>query len=117
MGGTVEESIGVNREAIKIIIKVLPRCKYCIGTNNSVSKESYGVRNELLGGIGQGNGVSGNVYRDISCFTFKEIEKKILGVMLTSKYNNAVVQINIIAFVYDSGFCSSGVEYERKCMK
>jgi hypothetical protein len=45
---------------------------------------------------------------------FKEIEKKRLGIMLTSKYNDVEVQRNVIAFVDDSDFCSSGVECERK---
>ena len=114
IGGIVEESIGVNREAIKLITKVLPRCKHFIGTTYGVGKESYGEMNELLGGTGQGNVFSGNVCKDVSCFIFKEIEKKRLGIMLTSKYNDTEVQRNVIAFVDDSDFCSSGVECERK---
>ena len=57
---------------------------------------------------------SGNVCGDVSCFMFKEIEKKRLGIMLTSKCSNIEVQRNAIAFVDDSDFCSSGVECERK---
>jgi hypothetical protein len=52
--GIVEESIGVNRDAIKLITKALPRCKHFIGTTHGSSKESYGRMNVLLGGTGQG---------------------------------------------------------------
>ena len=55
-----------------------------------------------------------NEHRDVSCFTFKEIEKKRLRTMLTSKCNNSEVQRNAIAFVDDSVFCSNGVECKRK---
>ena len=49
----VGEYIGVNREAIKLISKVLPRFKYFIGTIHGVSKESYVGMNDLLGVTGQ----------------------------------------------------------------
>ena len=55
IGGVVEESVGANREAIKLITKVLPRCNYFIGTTYGVSKDSYGGMNASLGGTGQGN--------------------------------------------------------------
>ena len=45
--------IGVNREDIKPITKVLPRCKHFIGITHGVSKYIYGGMNELLGGTGQ----------------------------------------------------------------
>ena len=93
------------------------KCKHFIGTTNGISKDSYGGMNELLGETGQGNVFSGNVCRDVSCFIFKEIEKKRLGMMLTSKHDDVEVQINVIAFVNDSDFCSNGVEYELKMQK
>ena len=114
VGGIVEESIGVNREAIKLITKALPRCKQFIRMTCGVSKDIYGGMNWLLGGTGQGNIFSGNVCRDVSCFIFKEIENKRLGIILTSKCNNVEVQRNAISFVGDSDFFSSGAECERK---
>ena len=48
---------------------------------------------------------------------FKEIEKKSLGISLTSKHNKIEVQRNMIAFVDDSDFCSNGVECELKMQK
>ena len=65
IGGIVEESIGVNREAIKLITKVLPRWKNFIASTHGVSKESYDGGNESLGGTKKGNVFSGSVYRDI----------------------------------------------------
>ena len=50
IGGIVEESVGVNKEAIKLMTKVLPLCKHFFRTVHEVSEESYGGMNELLGG-------------------------------------------------------------------
>ena len=36
----VEEHIGVNRKAMKLVTKVLPRCKHFIGDAHSISKDS-----------------------------------------------------------------------------
>ena len=68
----------------------------------------------LLGGTGQGNVFSACVCREVSCFMFKEIEKKRLGMLLTSKYNDVEVQRNVIAFVDDNVFFSNGEECEIK---
>ena len=75
--GIVDESIGVNRDSIKLITKVLPCWKNIIGTTHGVSKESYCREKKLLGVTGQGNEFSGSVCRDISYFILKELEKKI----------------------------------------
>ena len=57
---------------------------------------------------------SGSAFRDVSCFTFKELEEKRLGIILKWKDNNIEVQSNAIAFVNDSDFCAGGVECEIK---
>ena len=49
-----EESIGVNKEAIKLVTKIIPKCKYCIGTMHGASAD-YGGPAENLGGIGKWN--------------------------------------------------------------
>ena len=54
------------------------------------------------------------MHRDVSFFIFKEMEKKRLGIMFTSKHNNEEVQIIFIAFFDDSDFFTSKVESERK---
>ena len=51
----VEQTIGVNRSAIKLITNVLPRLENCAGTVNGVSKEKHRGRNNVLGGTGKGN--------------------------------------------------------------
>ena len=53
--GVVEESVGSNREAIKLITKVLPSYKHYVGTTYGISEDSYGGINSLLGGTGKGN--------------------------------------------------------------
>ena len=73
IGGIVEEWVGANREAMKLIMKALPKCKHCVGTTQRISKDSHRGMNSLFGGTGQGNVFSGNVCRDVSRFVFKEI--------------------------------------------
>ena len=92
IGCIVEESIGLKRDAMELVTKVLPRCKHFRGTAHGVSKYCYGVINELLWSTGQGNVFSGSAWRDLSCFIFKEMEKKILGIMIASKNNNKEAQ-------------------------
>ena len=72
VGGIVEESVEANREAIKLITKVLPRCKYFVGTNCGISEDSHGGMNTLLGGIGQRNVFSDNVCRDFYVLCLKK---------------------------------------------
>ena len=51
----VEESVGANREVIKLITKALLWCKHFVGTTYGIRKDSYGGMNALLEGTGQGN--------------------------------------------------------------
>ena len=85
----VEESTGANREEIKLVPKALPCCKIFLETSHGVRKDCYGGINELLGGTGQDNVFLGSLCRDVSCFTFKETEKKRIGIIIiTSKSDN-----------------------------
>ena len=59
-----------------------------LGTAHGASEEHYGGTHELLGGTSQGNVFSGRAFRDVSCFTFKEIENKRLGTIIKSWRNN-----------------------------
>ena len=59
IGGTLEESIGANRQSIKLVTKVLPRHKNCNGTAHGKSVDFHGGPSEVLGGTGQGNIFSG----------------------------------------------------------
>ena len=51
----VEESIGSNLKVIKLLKKMLPRFEHHLGTANGVNTDKHRGKNELLGGIGQGN--------------------------------------------------------------
>ena len=70
IGRIVEESIGVNKERLKLVT-----CENFIGNTYSISKHSYGGMNEVLGGIGQ-DFFPGSTCRDVLCFVFKETKKK-----------------------------------------
>ena len=59
IGGIVEESIGTKREAIKLVSKVLPKFKHCIGTTHDENSDCYEGPTEDLGGTGQENVLSG----------------------------------------------------------
>ena len=52
------------------------------GKAHGVNREIYVRENELLGEIGQRNTFSGSFGMDVSCFIFKEFEKKRLGITL-----------------------------------
>ena len=71
IGGVVEESVGVNRKAIKLVKKGLHRSKHYVGTSYGISEQSYAGDDTFLGGTGQGNALSGCVCRDVSCLIFK----------------------------------------------
>ena len=77
IGSIVEESLGVNREATKLIKKALSRYKHFIGLTYGIGNDSCGGMNALLGVTGQGNVFSGNVCRDVSCFMFREIKRSV----------------------------------------
>ena len=66
----MEDLVGVNRESIKLVTKGLHGSKHYIGTSHGISEHSYGGDDVVLGGIGQGNILSGCVCRDVSCFIF-----------------------------------------------
>ena len=72
----VEEAVGIERIAIKLFIKVIPWFEHCTHTHFGISEESYGDRNDPLGGLGQGMALSGSANRDMSCFMFKALEEK-----------------------------------------
>ena len=74
--GVAEEVIGVDRTAITLFKKAIPRFENCKCTNFGISEESYGGRNDPLGGLGQGMVLSGSIKRDMSCFMFKSLEEK-----------------------------------------
>ena len=63
--------------------------KHYIATDYGISIESYGSRENTMDGTGQGNSVSGAIYRDISCIIFSHLERKNLGAMI-----NLRVKIN-----------------------
>ena len=48
MCGVAQELVGVDRMAIKLFAKVIPRFEHCTLTNFVISKETHGGRNDPL---------------------------------------------------------------------
>jgi len=55
IGGIVEESVGRDRQAIKLITKVIPNWEHHLSTAFGISKKYYGGEQRHLAGTGQGN--------------------------------------------------------------
>ena len=60
--GLIQESVRVNRKAIKVILNIIPRFKHFIYTHFRIYKEKYGGDNEQLVGNSQGN-----IFIGVSC--------------------------------------------------
>ena len=71
IGGVVEGSVGVNREAIQLFSKSLHRSKYCARTSHEISEHMCRGDSFVLGRKGQGNELSGYVRRDFLFLMFK----------------------------------------------
>ena len=99
IGGVVEESVGVNREAIKLVTKGLHRSKHYIDASHGISENSHRVDLVVLGGTGQGSMFSDCMCRDVSYLMFKELENKRLGTEMNFKHNKKEVQRVEIVFV------------------
>lgn len=79
----IEESVGIDRNMIKLIMKVILIIEHYVCTGYRMSKEKYGGIDDPIIGIGQGNITSGNTCRDKSCYIIKYIEKKKIGAIIT----------------------------------
>ena len=82
IGGLIEESIGRDRDVMKMLTKLMPRWKHYVSTAHGVSKECYGGNENELAGTGQRNKFSGDVCRDTSCMIIKVLEKGYLIIRL-----------------------------------
>ena len=69
---------------MKLIAKLLPIIEYHICTSFEASKAYYRGLFNLKGGTGQGIKLSGNMYRDKSCFIIKPLENKELDCIVTA---------------------------------
>ena len=68
--GIVEESLGVNKQAINIITRTIETFKYRVCTGFGVSSIIFREIHERPVGTGQVNMVSGSICRDQSCLAF-----------------------------------------------
>ena len=114
IGSIIEESIGVNRNGMQLFSKIIPRWKHYIYTSFGISNMYYGGDDREMAGTGQGNKLSGDICRDTSCLIIKQLEKRNLGVEMTSKVTNHNELISAIAFVDDTDLVVEGENVEEK---
>ena len=113
IGCMVQEAVGVNRHAAKLIQNILPIMQHHVATDYGISTESYGSEVNKLGGTGQGNSVSGAICRDTSCLIFGHLEQQQLGAKIMIPSKNKEIQRVAIAFVDDTDFYSNGQKYNE----
>jgi len=72
--GIVKESLGISRQGIKLIAKVMPVLNHYVCTGFGISKNSYGSIEQQILGTGQGNRFSGDASRDTPYYINREVE-------------------------------------------
>jgi len=87
----IEESVQRNREAMKLIMKVIPNWKHYSCTGFGISSSYYRGENERLAGTGQGNKFSGDLCRDTSCLIIREIKRKRLEMFIESNITKTAI--------------------------
>ena len=107
IGSIVEESIRIDQNRMKLIVKVLLRMKHYICTRFGISSVLYSNKRQQIEGTGQENRFSGDTSRDISCFVIKEVEVKELGAIVELPISEECEQRAAITFVDDTNFYSN----------
>jgi hypothetical protein len=114
IGGILEESVGKDRSAMKLIAKVIPNWRHYVCTGFGASSTYYGGEEDKLAGTGQGNRFSGDVCRDLSCLIIRNIECKQVGMNIQSKLYGDTIQKVAVAFVDDNDMMSDGDDVNQK---
>jgi len=117
MGSIIKESIGIERKPIKLIAKLLPVMKHHICIAHGASEKYYGRKQDKVAGTGQGYIVSGNICRDSSGFTIKQIENQNLGVEIIDLITKYIEQQVSTAFIDDTNFMSDRNDADIKMHK
>ena len=73
IGTIVQKVAGAETKTIKLVTKMLPTMDNYVSIDFGVSKAFYGKYRSMLAGTGQGNVVSVNICRDLSCIILKYI--------------------------------------------
>jgi len=117
IGGLIEESMGRNRDIIKILTNLIPRWQHYVSTAYGISEKCYGGSGTELAGTGQGNKFSGDLCRDTSSMIIKVLENKKLGVEYKSKLTDDNITVSAIAFVDDTDLVAEGPKAEEMMEK
>ena len=82
IGGILEESVGHDRNGIKLITKVMANWEHYIITGHGISEKHYGREQMKLAVTGEGNKFSEDMCRDTSCLIIRKLEKEGLGIVI-----------------------------------
>ena len=113
IGRIVEESVGRDRSAIKLITKIIPNWQHYARTGFGISNAYYSGEYDRLAGTGQGNRFSSNVCRDTLCLIIKCVETKDLGMNFKSNVVNETMPIAAVAHVDNNNLVSDGSAREN----
>jgi len=100
-GSIVEESVGRNQNAMKLFTTIMPKMQRHVSTAYRVSDRFYGGDIDLAG-TGQGNKLSGDICRDISCLIIKQLEVQNLGICFLSLIIAISILYSSVSFVDDT---------------
>lgn len=75
IGLLTERSFGMNVNEAVMLCDALKKFRHFISTGHGIACQSYGGQNDLLGGTGQGNILSGSICKNVSCLIFRFLEK------------------------------------------
>jgi len=117
IGGLLEESLGRDRNVMKMLTNLIPRWKHYVSTAHGISKRYYGGSENELAGTGQGNKFSGDLCRDTSCMIIKVLEKNEMGVKYVSKLSRDEIIISAIAFVDDTDLVIDGDDLQERMQR
>ena len=109
----VQESIGIDRNAVKWLAEVLPMTNHHVCTRHDISTATYGGTHQPLNRIEQGNSMPRKMCRDTSCLIFKFLENMKLGDCIDKLLTRQALHRLAIVFADDADFYSSRERFKE----
>ena len=81
----IEESIGVNKNAMQLMNRIIPRWKDYISTAFGISQKYYGEDENIIVETREGNKFAGDVRRDTSYLIIWDLERRKFGIEMKLK--------------------------------
>ena len=107
----MEESIGIERKPIQLIVKVLLIKEHYICTSFGASEEFYRGVNNKQAGMGQGHITLVNICRDTSNLVIKPIEEMQIRIRMKGAILEIVEDETTVTFIDDIDFVIEGEEF------